>query len=693
MRAQRNSRNDTRLARAAGLAVAIGLIGAAPAGAVQVTCGSGSGLAGETVEITLSTGDLTGLGIHSFQFDLAYNSSVATAVGTSVAGTTAGSAGWGNATINPVAGKVSVVDVGVSPLSGSGPLIKVQFLINPSLLGGGGTGLGLPSASFVFNEGAPVATTVAGFLSVNPTPIISVSPNTGEVIRAQNLQFFAGGSVTNPVTWSTSNPSVATISGTGLLTGVAPGTVRVFVVDNAGRRDTTDGDIVIRGMGLTAGSASVPLGQTFDVPLTVTSLTGLGIRSGQVTLICNPAVATPIGVETPPGTLLNGYGSIAFGSGSGSCTVDFVGSGDLAGAGTLCSVRFQASSSVTGGFGFTPTVALFGETLYAKTTGGSVSVTGLPSIFVTPDQVALFAGQTQSFSAGGSPSPPVVWSTLNPAVATIDASGLLTAVSGGVTKVHAVDALGAVDENTSVTVYDFKASLPVVQASPGGGVRVPLLTDRDISGLDIRSLEYTVGYNGTWVTSAEAFPLGLVSTWGAGGLQQHAGVTSLRVAAGGTNPLGGGTGEIQVLYFMISPSAPVGIDIPLTLSGLVFNEGHPFPLVANGVIQVRATSDVPDSREMEFALGACQPNPVHSGGHFPFAIPSSAAPGARTRLVLYGIDGRSVRTLVDEPVAPGRHIAVWDGTDEAGQPVTAGVYFYRLTCGGLSLSRKLALTR
>jgi len=678
-------------ALALALAAAVGA--AAPAGAVQVTCGTGSGLAGQTVDITLSTGNLTGLGIQSLQFEITYNASLVTAVGVIEAGTSTGNAGWGSGTFSASNGRVLVSDIGLTPLSGSGPLIKVRFLINPAQLVANSTSLVMPSASFYFNEGAPVDTCANGSLTVNPTPIITVSPNSGEVIRGQTLQFSVSGSVTPPVSWFTTDSGIATINGTGLLTGVAPGSVHVFAVDNAGRRDTTDALIDIRGMGLTVGSTSVLQGLTVDVPLTVTSLTGLGIRAGQVSFSYNANLVTPVSFQTPAGTLLYGYGPVAFGASGGTCTVDFVGSGDLNGSGVLGRIRFVATTLTSGGSSLTLTQALFNETLPARTTNGSLSVTTLPTITVNPDTWTMLAGETRSFTLSGGPTPPVTWSTLDPSVATIDGNGLLTAVAGGITKVRAVDAVGATDENTSVTVYDFRATLPTVSAPPGATVRVPLLADRDLDALDIRSLQYTLGFHPTWITDAEATPTGLVSIWGPGGLEQNPGVGTLRVAAGGSDPIGIGNREIQVLHFVLSPSVPVGTNLPLTLTGLMFNEGRPVPQVVNGVIQVRTSVDVPGESEVSFALGACEPNPARGGGQIPFAIPARARPDAGVTLVLYGIDGRRVRTLLDGPVPPGRNRVHWDGRDHDGVPVPAGVYFYRLTCGEHILSRKLAVTR
>lgn len=684
-------RRSTPAAIAAGLLAAAALLAPVPAAAVQVTTGTGSGLAGQTVDITLSTTSLSGLGVTSIQFDLSYNASIVTATDVLETGTATGAAGWNNPTFNVTSGRISVSDAGTTALSGSGPLIKVRFVINPAQLTATSTTLTL--SNFVFNEGAPNDTTGNGSITVNATPIITVSPNTGEVVRGQTLQFSVSGSVTPPVTWSTSDPLIATINASGLLTGVAPGAVRVHALDNAGRSDDSDGDILIRGMGLTAGSATVVQGQTATVPITVTSLNGLGIRAGQVTLSYNAALATATGVTTPAGTLLHDYGPVGFGTSSGTCTLDFAGSADLTGSGTLCVVTFSTSTQASGSTALTVASALFNETLPAKTTNGSLTVSALPSITVSPETVTLLAGQTRQFSVSGSPTLPIAWSTLDPAVATVDASGLLTAVAGGVTKVRAVDAVGAADENASVTVYDFQVSLPTITAPAGASLRVPIFVDRDVSALGIYSLQYSLLFNGAWVTEVRSLRSGLISVWDASQIVANPTSGKLAVAAGGSQTLGSGSSELHVLELTLSPSVPYGTDIPLTLSGFLCNEGLPWAQVANGLIRVRNTVDVPPGAARGFALEPAAPNPVRAATRIRFAIPEAGGAGERVALAVYGVDGRRVRALVDAPLGAGEHDATWDGCDAVGAPAPAGVYFCRLEWKGRVLSRRLALVR
>lgn len=673
----------------AAAALAALLAAARPAEAVRVTANNASGMAGQTVDVAITTTSLTGFDVRSLQFALTYNANHVTATDVLEAGHLTGVAGWGDATFGVTTtggtGRITVSHAGTTALSGSGTLLQIRLVVNPEQLGA--TSAAMSFLNFTFNEGSPVDTTTNGTFTVNATPIITVSPNSGEVIRTQTLGFSVSGSVTPPVSWFTTDPAVATISAAGLLTGVAPGSVRVFAVDNAGRRDTTNDVVQVRGMGLTAGSASVVAGQTATVPLTVTSLDGLGVRAGQIRIAWSLAGLTATGMATPPGTLLHGYGPTAFGVAGNSCTVDFAGSTDLTGSGVLCHVTFATTTSNT--YSLSLPVALFNETLPARVTTGAITVTPVPSITVQPENLTLFTGDSHPFTLAGSPTPPITWSTLDPAVATISSSGVLTAQGGGTTRVRAVDAVGAVDENTQVSVYDFAVSLPAVLAPPGVEVQIPLAVDRDVSPFLIRSLQYRVLHHATHITAADATPFGLVAPWGADGVVTHALPGDLRVAEAGTAPLAGAGPTLQVLEFTLSPTVPVGTVLPLTLTGFLCNEGRPRPLVTSGSIQVSTATDAGPSAAAGFALAAPHPNPASGASRLRFTIPRA---GAGT-LAVYGVDGRRVRTLRGGILAAGPHDLAWDGRDEAGVPAGPGLYFVRLDWEGASASRKLARVR
>jgi flagellar hook assembly protein FlgD len=61
---------------------------------------------------------------------------------------------------------------------------------------------------------------------------------------------------------------------------------------------------------------------------------------------------------------------------------------------------------------------------------------------------------------------------------------------------------------------------------------------------------------------------------------------------------------------------------------------------------------------------------------------------------LYDLAGRLVKSLLAEaPLEAGRHNVTWDGTDDRGRAVAAGVYLYRLQAGTFSESKAVALVK
>lgn len=55
--------------------------------------------------------------------------------------------------------------------------------------------------------------------------------------------------------------------------------------------------------------------------------------------------------------------------------------------------------------------------------------------------------------------------------------------------------------------------------------------------------------------------------------------------------------------------------------------------------------------------------------------------------------GQKVITLVDETQPAGVHIVEWNGRDASGIDVASGIYFYRLTAGDCTESRKMMLLK
>lgn len=89
------------------------------------------------------------------------------------------------------------------------------------------------------------------------------------------------------------------------------------------------------------------------------------------------------------------------------------------------------------------------------------------------------------------------------------------------------------------------------------------------------------------------------------------------------------------------------------------------------------------------ALHQNHPNPFNPATTISFTLPEKA----RVTLAIYDVKGRLVRTLVDEMVGEGYQERAWDGEDASGTPVGSGVYFYRLTAGDKTLTKKMVLLK
>jgi subtilisin family serine protease len=83
------------------------------------------------------------------------------------------------------------------------------------------------------------------------------------------------------------------------------------------------------------------------------------------------------------------------------------------------------------------------------------------------------------------------------------------------------------------------------------------------------------------------------------------------------------------------------------------------------------------------------PNPFNPRVALAFALPSSGP----VRLEIYDVSGRRVASLIDRPMDPGTHTAVWNGIDDAGHRVASGVYFVRLNACGQTRRTKAVLMR
>ena len=308
---------------------------------------------------------LTGENVFAYQFKIYYYDYLLSFISIETAGTISQS--WGAPAANAnTTNYLNIAGAGASPLAGTGVLLYIRFQCigsgwSPLYFNGG-------SSNNFFNEGTPAVLLDDGFVSINALPVITVSPNSGLLVTGEQLQFYISGG-TAPYTWDVTNPAVAGIDASGLLTATSHGFTKVTCLDNNGIYDESNDFIEIRAMQVSIHDTSAWQGSTIDIPIYTTSLTGLNIMSGNISFSFNQNILTPTTLITA-GTMLDGYTTTFNNLLSGNVNIAFAGTTALSGSGVLLYVRFDVSAVSTGATWLNFTEAVFNENLLATTDNG-----------------------------------------------------------------------------------------------------------------------------------------------------------------------------------------------------------------------------------------------------------------------------------------------------------------------------------
>jgi uncharacterized protein YidB (DUF937 family) len=303
----------------------------------------------------------------------------------------------------------------------------------------------------------PLAIALAGCTSLQSIAII---PAAGSVLLTgvgQTVQFTAVGTgqmgsatpttsnITNQVSWSVTNPNVASINSAGVATAIGSGNTQVIAQSN----------------GIIA---------TSDITVAISASSGSG--SGNPYIAVTPGSAT----ETFVGE-----------------TTQFVATGSLTGTGTPQNITTQVtwiSSNVQvatiNSSGLATAVGAGTTTIIAQSGGINTTSTltvnvasnsSTATIAIVPTSAtATFAGETTQFIAlgtltAGAPTQNITgslaWTSSDVAVATVDQNGLATAVGSNLTsEATTISAIGTTSTNSLISAT---ATLTVLPASGQGG--------------------------------------------------------------------------------------------------------------------------------------------------------------------------------------------------------------------------------
>ncbi|MGD8567913.1 MAG: Ig-like domain-containing protein [Gammaproteobacteria bacterium] len=298
---------------------------------------------------------------------------------------------------------------------------------------------------------------------------VSITPARATVAAGATQHFSAdGGSA--PYTWSVTNPDVATIDSTsGLLTAIAPGVTRITVTDSNGESGSS-ADITITTTTITPRSSLIGVNQTLQFQAsggtppytfsvsdsgvaTIDSTTGVltGLSSGVVQISATDAngvsdttnnvevVETTLNV-TPAAAVIGTGSQLQFSVAGGTPPYSWsVLDNNIA--------SIDANGLLTG--------ITVGTTIVAvRDSANEVGLTGpieIRHIQVEPQSATIQTSQTLQFTATGG-NEPYTWTVSDDSVASIDANGLLTGLTGGTVTVTAADADGASGSSNTITV-------------------------------------------------------------------------------------------------------------------------------------------------------------------------------------------------------------------------------------------------
>ncbi len=662
------------------LAVACGLLagilfaaGADLCVAATLDLGTVAGQVGTTVLLPI---ELSGLGadaIDAFEFEVTWTAQYAQFAGLESTGTL--SAGW-MTVFDSGDGTASIAAAGLVPITADGTLVYLRFLLGPD----SGT-VSVYWSTAVLNEGEPDPFLVGGQLQISALPTLDVRPDTGILAVGETTTFLTTGG-TPPYTYSSSDPAVADFSG-DVMTARAPGRSQVEVQDSGGLTDRTDGEFEIRPFRIEVADRSVVSGSTIRIPVLLGEVSAFDIVAVEFDLEFGPEALTYAGFSTV-GSLIGaaGWSDPEVSVQDGRVNFAAAGTTALAGAGAVLYVDFVVHSSSW----ISPGAGSFNEAYCALPDAGYLSVTAAPVITISPTSSQLLVGETQTFSAHGTISPPLTWSVDDVSVAGIDGSGQLRGLDEGVVRVRVEDSIGVVGWSQEIRVCH--VGLPPLEASigPSEFVIIPVRANRTLDGLGIHSLEISLGYDPALATFLAVATAGtLTDSWGAPVVNDRLGSVGIYLA--GAEPLEGCEPALIYLYFQGDPGIS-GEYTGLHLTSALLNEGSPCVMIDRGQACAGGSpAPLPAIRSLEVSN---HPNPFNPRTTIRFSTPVEG----QAEVTVYSARGERVRTLWTGFLVAGvERTVTWDGCDDQGRRQASGVYTAQLESGRQRQRTKMVLLK
>ena len=123
-------------------------------------------------------------------------------------------------------------------------------------------------------------------------------------------------------------------------------------------------------------------------------------------------------------------------------------------------------------------------------------------------------------------------------------------------------------------------------------------------------------------------------------------------------------------------------DTPISIGYTIYGSDEEIISQGMSIMKIRA---IPD----EYSLHHNYPNPFNPSTTIMYDLPEAGY----TRLMIYDLLGREVAILVNKNMDAGYYNARWDGRNQYGQSVGAGMYFYQIQSNGFIRTHKMLLVK
>lgn len=229
------------------------------------------------------------------------------------------------------------------------------------------------------------------------------------------------------VSWTSETPAVASVTASGVVTGVTPGSATIRATAAADARVSATATVTVQfARGITVSPAAVSLGTGQTQPL-------------QASVVVDPGQATTV-------TWRSTAANIASVSGTGVVT------------------------GVAQGITTITAIATADSTLRTSVTVSVVSI--VRAVAVTPTTASLFRTSTQQLTstvtADAGAVQTVIWRSSNPATATVSTTGLVTAIALGTTTITVLSTADTTRRaTTAITVTPRPITVAITQRNVG----------------------------------------------------------------------------------------------------------------------------------------------------------------------------------------------------------------------------------